>query len=72
MLKLFERAPYEGEEGVTHTTECVLWFALVLMLFFTTLLFTIRGILERTCRDLRKASGYSYGLTYDLNSTQVK
>lgn len=71
-MKLFVRAADEGEEGVTHTTECVLWFALVLMLLLNTLLIISRGNLEHTCRDLRKASGYSYGLTYDLNSTQVK
>lgn len=70
------KQPIEGEEGVTYTiTECVL-FPLVLMILFTTLLIistkNIRGKLEHTCRDLRKASGYAYGLTYDLNSTQVE
>lgn len=70
-MKLFVQAAYEGEEGVTHTIiECVL-SPLVLMILFTILII-IRGKLEHTCRDLRKESGYAYGLTYDLNSTQVK
>lgn len=76
VVKLFVQAAYEGEEGVTYTIiECV-FFPLVLMILFTTLLIistkNIRGKLEHTCRDLRKASGYAYGLTYDLNSTQVE